>query len=77
MNTETIIQVPMQLISRNIDTGEQTFRVPVAHNGIEITRALGRCCSGDRLTTKQVITPVAQCVTRYSDGKPFLVCINF
>lgn len=67
----------MQLVSMNPETNEQTFRVPVAYNGIEITRAIGRCCAGDTLITKQVKWPIAELVIRYSDGKPFFVCVHF
>jgi len=71
------MKIPMLLVDMNPETDEQTFRVPVMHDGLEITRALGRCCSGDTLVTKQVEWPHATCEIHHSDGKPFLVCTKF
>jgi hypothetical protein len=60
-----------------VPTGEpNTYRVPDEHEGLPITRALGRCCSGDTLVTDH---PSPSCLLeqRLSDGKPYWVCVHF
>jgi hypothetical protein len=59
-----------------LPSGENMFRVPDTFNGLRITRALGRCCSGSHLVTRATAA-TAECITLHSDGNPFLVCINF
>ena len=53
------------------------WKAPSEHNGVEITRAVGRLCSGDTLCTLSVVPPTLDLVLRTSSGKPHWVCTRF
>lgn len=70
-----MIQVPMIRDSVQNAKGYITYVAPKTFNGLEITRALGRLCSGDTLCIPENNSkvPVMTCETFYSDGTPYLV----
>ncbi len=58
--------------------GEAGWEAPYTFNGLEVTRAKG-CLVGNPVTfikTSRQVMPIFVCVTQYSDGKPFLVCVE-
>lgn len=58
--------------------GRVEYRVPASLNGVEITRAVGRLCSGDTLLPiPGAPVPVATLEQHSHDGTPFYVCTNF
>lgn len=69
----TIQLIPTGIV--NLDRIE--YRVPDAHSGIEITRAVGRLCSGDTVFPVPGCIPTADLVLRHSDGVPHYVCVRF
>lgn len=72
MKTETIPMIPTGYISPDNRT---EYRAPDSHNGIEITRAIGRMCSGDTiLPIPGSPTPQIVIEPRMSDGHPFFIC---
>jgi hypothetical protein len=53
------------------------WTAPETFNGLELTSAVGRLASGRSfVTTATAPAPVALCVTRRSNGVPFLVCAD-
>lgn len=73
MKTEQITKVTMLRSSEQNAVGYDTYVAPTEFNGMQITRAIGRLCSGSTLCVPSGgPAPVMDCITLVSDGVPYL-----
>lgn len=77
VQNEVIVTIPMEDLGP-YPYGGHHYKVPETFEGIEITRALGRCAGGSHLVTvKTARPPTADLVLRTTGGKPYYVCVRF